>query len=382
MKSKLLRQLGDKSGATSLLLVVGISLVFVTIITGLTTLSIRESQQAVSNDLSNRALVAAESAVKKTVQELEKNPLASLPTNCGNTIAPEYPVSYSVDESSENQTQIVCRTVQTGGTSQLQHIDKDKSALIYPKGDNNANLLTIKWGLKDDLAIPAVPESCQTIDLGGRKIPVPGRCQEAQAPVNAEPLPNDYIPYAEPSTNNPALVEVTAFSYPNGGSSGADNKLDVKTILITPLGTPRDMTGNLAAAVNDSSKCNDSVDSEYLCIANINLNVLVPSSNKLLAIQFKPRFKETGIQTQLFNSTDLNTPLQAGQSVATIDVTAKVGDYYRRVQVDKPLSVNQLSNSYFTDVLYSNKTICKSLTIAENGDLAGSNFCTFTIGGN
>lgn len=364
----------NTSGATSLLLVVGMALVFITLVAGLTTLSIRESQQATGNDLSNRALVAAQAAARDAALIIDKNPNATLPSDCTDTSNPVLPVSYELDGNDNNKTTIVCRTVQSGGEVQDQIATQDSLVSIYPS-TSTANLLTLRWGLRNDLSIPAVPASCPTIEIGGRTIPT-RPCTAAQDPVAPQPLPDTYQPYSPIQVNNAAIMEVNVLSYPSSGGSGDANSLATSTLLITPLATPKNYSpvGLPGTIIQASSKCGDN-NTDYLCIANIDLSKVVPAGNNLVAVQFKPRYKDTALQTQLYNSSNPSTPLQAGQSSAIIDVTAKVGDYYRRIQLQKPLNVSGISNSYFSDVLYSNETICKRMDVLVDGTLNRDNFC-------
>lgn len=70
-----------RSGATSLLIVVGLALLFVGIITGLTSLTVREQQQAGDTDQSNRAVQAAEASAREAAEKLVSFPDTQL-TDC------------------------------------------------------------------------------------------------------------------------------------------------------------------------------------------------------------------------------------------------------------------------------------------------------------
>lgn len=317
------------AGATSLLVVTAISLVFIAIITGLTALSVREARQALDTDLSNRALAAAESSARDAAVWISQNPGAEY-TDCNNTSP--YPAElgkYTIDNSADNQTSIVCRTVTINTTQVNQLIKKDDASQIYTYLPSvpgpGVNTMKLEWGTLNQVA-----------------------------------LPSSYEDYTNLPTGSPAAIEVTVVHWPQTGTTpiadGEDpsNAVSINTTLLMPT----------------NSNC--SAGGDYLCSVNFNLDTLVPGAvNKNIIVQLKARYNDAKVNAQFYRGSVNTTPVTVQQSRAIIDVTAKVGNLYRRIQAEKPLG----NNSFITDVLNSNASICKNLTVNADFSLNQDNDC-------
>lgn len=325
------------AGVTSLLVVVGISMVFVVIITGLTSLSIREAQQALSNDLSNRALAAAESSARDAAQWVEKNPGAQYP-NCDqdNELS-----RYNIPSTPDNETEIVCRTVSLDTKEVVREVKQDQSTLIFVNRPDNsssrANKMSFSWGKSSS--------NNSTLDVN-----------------NLYPL--------NLGDTTPAIVELTFFSWPDTGikPDTSPESIQISTILISPTSEPKDsLPGDFKS--NTSGKCEAIVDSDYLC----NIGIILPAllKDKNLTVQIKPRYKNVDFKAQFYTGNPDTNPITVRPSTALIDVTARVGSYYRRIQAEKPLE----NSAFITDVLYSNKSVCKNLIVDSSHRLISGNTC-------
>ncbi len=333
-------------GATSLLIVVGISLVFIVIISGLTALSIRESRQALSTDLSNRALAAAESYVKQTAQNISDNPSLAADNSCD-----DEPTDISTDP--ENITQITCKTVTAEGTAIEREVEKDKSSILYGiKGDYT---MKFSWGKK-------------TCDNGGiRTSPVLSEYQDFD---DLEPKYRACF-----SEYLPAVLELMFFSW-DDGSLNAINGIQAKTVLIMPKQNIADV--NQASNFDESltgteNKCKDQDQTTgYQCSFELNLAPYlgtVGSDN--VAVLVRPRYARTNYLAEF---TLGNTPQPVQSNTALIDVTARVGDYYRRVTGQVKLDSIQNTNA-ISDAVYSKESICKRMTVGETFNQIRSNIC-------
>jgi len=337
------------TGATSLLVVTAIALVFIAITIGLTALSVREARQALDTDLSNRALAAAESSARDAAQWIADNPTAQYPNCDSNNLSGVQNVppgelsgliKPAISSTSDNATEIVCRTVTVNTTQVTQQIKKDDSSQIYTfqPTNNGVNLFRLQWGK-----------------------------------TGQNPLPASYQPYALPDASSVGAVEVTAVYWPKTGTNtyttDPSTALGSKTVLIMPTDPPKDFA---PTPISISSTCNNP-GSVYVCRADIDLTQLVPDPlNSNIVIQLKSRYKDADIRAEFFNGLFSNSPIEVQQSRAVIDVTAKVGNLYRRIQAEKPIG----NNSFIVDVINSNASICKNMTVEANFALKTLNSCS------
>lgn len=339
-------------GATSLLVVVGISLVFIVIISGLTALSIRESRQALSTDLSNRALAAAESYVKETAQNISDSPQSVADDNCDD----EKSTPIIISSEADNLTEVTCKTVSSSGTSIEREVEKDKTSVLYGiKGDYT---MKFSWGKK----------ACDG--------------EERLAPILGDYLDLDQIePIFRVNESGclrpylPSGMELMFFSW-RDATLNAIGGIQAKTVLIMPkqaikdVNTSSNFDGSLIGSDNSCKTQNQTEG--YQCNFELNLAPYlgtVGADN--VAVLVRPRYSRTNYLAEFKQG---NTPQPVQSNTALIDVTARVGDYYRRVTGQLKLDSIQNTNA-ISDVVYSKDSICKRMTVGENFNQIRSNFC-------
>ena len=330
-------------GATSLLIVVAMSLVFIVIISGLTALSIRESRQALSTDLSNRALAAAESYVKETAQEIIENPTLT------DDICNERDNTIKLSEDAENYTEITCKTVSAGGTVIEREVDQDRTSIVYGvKGDYN---MTFKWGKL---------ETCEK-----------GTSGPLSDYIDLDLAYGTYRTQCSP----PAILELMFFSWQDS-SLNAINGITPKTVLIMPKATVQEVNTGKPSEFNNAvtdNTCTSAVGVDgYQCSFKLDLSAyLGTNANSNVAILVRPRYKYTSYQAE-FNKNGVPQSVQS--NTALIDVTARVGDYYRRARGQVQLGSIQNTNA-ISDVLYSYEKICKRMTVGQDFAQLSNNEC-------
>ena len=333
-------------GATSLLIVVGISLVFIVIISGLTALSIRESRQALSTDLSNRALAAAESYVKETAQNIVEDSQIVADPNCDD----EKSSQIFLSQESENITQITCKTVSAEGTAIEREVEKDKTSVLYGiKGD-----YTMKFSWAKGSA--CAPRGSQAIE-------------------DYEDLDQIASGYYRVCSDFPAVLELMFFSW-DDASLNAINGIDTKTVLILPKQAIKDVNpssgfdGNL---IGGDNRCQTQIQADgYQCSFELNLApYLGTNANDNVAMLVRPRYADTNYLSEFKQG---NTPMPVQSNTALIDVTARVGDYYRRVTGQVKIDSIQNTNA-ISDTVYSLESICKRMTVGGGFNQIRSNVC-------
>lgn len=327
------------AGVTSLLVVVGISLVFVVMVTGLTALSIRESRQAANTDLSNRALATAIAANNVGSEILNTYPTIQVPSCTDPSTVLNGPASLDFNtlvkpvetSSADNKVEVVCRTITSQGDAIEESLRQNELSQIYTyvPNINMPATVDLKWGS-----------------------------------LSSNPLPAGYQPYAEYGDSTPSVLEVTVLSWtstnltiPKSPTDVANGGLTSKTKLLVP----------------DSTLCNGTSADGYKCKVSLALTSptepLIGAGTNRVVVQLKPRYNNTGFKISFRNGAGGTFKVQSSR--ATIDTTAKVGSQYRRVKAYK----NLFGESFVGDVVYSNESICKNLKVSPNLSLISENTC-------
>lgn len=352
--NRIMTKIYQPQGVTSLLVVIALSLVFIVMITGVTILSINEQRQASNTDLSNRALQAAQAAVRDAAQRLVANPLEEYP-KCDGSGAVNYPsgtnvmkdlIQPTLDISTDNQVSIVCRTVTRTADALEAPINQDNNFQVEAFRPSGAapTQLAVLW------------------DEGTSGI--------------AKYQPSTYY-VASAGYKNAAALELSIIYWKrtdNAGTISSGNPAQIFSALILP--GLKDKSFQQPRPLIDSS-CNSTVvigTGKYNCqltgasvnvggrsIGAVDLNSIVGGNADQynIVVKIEPRYKDTDVYVQLFAN---GSPVKVLSDEAVIDVTAKVGNIYRRVSATKPVG----SSSAVDSVLYTGGKICKTLQVDEN----------------
>ena len=334
-------------GATSLLLVIGMALVFIVMITGLTSLSIRQSRQASNTDLSNRALATAEASARDAALWIQANPGKQYP-ECSSGIADpaiQSLIAYTPTDSTNNTTEIVCRTVTVSSTKPSGQIKKDESVQLFtyePTPATPIDTMSFQWG-KNSAGLDSSFQAWPTLTDYNRLYP-----------------------------NAPAVVELSLYYWPKVGNINPIDGIKVKTVLLYAF--PETGEGVTIALGNTGrlggSTCLAKLNAAgYNCKVGINLSLVtgVTATDYNIVAKIKPRYKDTDYQASFCakgntlptSANACSTGVEVRSSRALIDVTAKVGSLYRRITAETEID----GSSFFDDVLYSNYPIEKNLTV-------------------
>ncbi|MFO0862925.1 MAG: hypothetical protein U0516_04380 [Candidatus Saccharibacteria bacterium] len=336
-------------GATSLLIVVAVSLILITIVVGITTLSIRQSRQALNTDLSNRALAAAKSATQDAALAALNDPQINYP-NCNGsgarnsvgTVSSAEAVKFTrpvVSADTGNQTEIVCRTLVSTAPSISGQLKKDEDTQI---------LLTL-----DSVARIGIVWNKEGVD-------------------SVNPGYSGTIYPASSGYSNAAGLELSFVYWPK---SGVNAPPGIKTFYVMPGNSDQSDLSSHRINGNSivTSNCSSSLVDEYNCylildtnnpntINNLGINPSVFN----IAMRITARYAQATYQALFYKTTSEyvgNPPTANVQNTkAVIDVTAKVGNLYRRVQAEQPIG----NLSFLDSVLYSGGSICKNLVVYDD----------------
>lgn len=329
-------------GVTSLLLVIAISIALATMVAGITALSIREIRQASNTDLSNRAFQTAESAVRVVENQLQQNP------------------DFKVTDCNDPRRQSLFGTVFTEG-EQVTCLKVENQFANY------------EASLKKDDAVQVTIDdptsSLANLELSWAK---GGTLTQYGYTGPFYPPQDGYA--------NAAGVELTLAYWPKTATNGYNSSsIQSRTVFVMPGAaggtTNTGPPGFPPNATSYSSSCNSSVSaSDYAC--KVNLTALLPASptTYYYAIRIKPRYADTSFKLVARDGSSPAKDILVKSNKAQIDVTAKVGDLYRRVKANVVIRPSVVPNM-FDSVLYSSvdtsednvvKDICKDIKVKRS----------------
>lgn len=351
-------------GVTSILVVIAVTVVLTIIISGIAALTVREIRQASNTELSSRALQTAESGVKAAVQKLNSDPTyqtpgsSSEPAECG----PDGAVFNNV--VGDNQT-ITCAVVKSNFSGVYEsYLDKDKATQLFLGNaynassatvDNTPRYLKISW---DDSNFDKNNNPGATLNYTG----------------SLYPLVEGYV--------YPASMEIGVVYWPASGlgtlASGESNA-KVATIFLVPgkadegYSKSRSQVKNVCSEVSGyrCSTENQANQKGFNLAGALGINEN-DMANYKFSVRVKPRYANTHFKIESYNASGNNTNIFSSKS--QIDVTAKVGNLYRRVKAEKVTFPVALEN-VFDSVIFSgnnvigdttNSSICKNIVTKKD----------------
>jgi hypothetical protein len=421
-----------QQGSAALITTIAVSAILVVLFVGITTIATREIKQSINADNSNRALYAAEAGVEDAVRLLADDPsVREEECNELNTGA-----EVKVGEGSGADSAWTCRTITTVAADLTGRLEADESLnLNLARGRSGpeesagylqARYMRIEWNNPRDPAESASP----IINRVSSWLPIydPNDATNGLSWTGAAALE---ITSAWFGTDGGATATIANASINKGGLTGV---VPVRTVIASPACTPNNCTyadfspwnntnypsstyinqagvaqGTLVS--NIVSKCDDNA-AEYSCAipntTNVyNLEDLVKTeindgvvnqyydgsttfANTTMLLRVRPRYKAASYRIRFYADSAGTVPVYMPDGYATIDVTARSSNYFRRVQAKKQL-VPSVYDGVFDNALFSGGDICKNMKIyrdyrgapdytwngsaKEQNDDAGKNDC-------
>ncbi len=335
----------NRQGVTSLLFVLAISLVLIVMVGGIAALTVREQQQASNTELSNRALQTAEAGVKAVVAKLSANPTYSK-AGCGSADGNALDLGLSISDQT-----ITCATVTSlfiAAYDGFLETDRTTQFIYDPTnsiGTDTPYYLKLSWNDPN----------------------LDGVNQAAAAWTNSlYPAVSDYTAAA--------MVEMNIVYWPKDGATA--NNFKNATLLFAP-GKAASANNPIANTCgNGTYSCTTTNDgnNDGFSIATATGIPAANVGNYNYAIRITPRYRGTHFAFTAYKS-DGKTVTPAQSNKAQIDITAKVGNLYRRVKAEKiilPSSIETIG----TSVLYAGRGpndsasygICKTAVVNTTGN--------------
>jgi Tfp pilus assembly protein PilX len=388
--------LAKKPGVTSLLVVLVLGLILTVMVAGISTLALREQQQATNTDFSNRALQVAESAVKLTSDYLATNPTYN---KAGCTFTDNSTLKDQINSLTQGTQGISCIEISNeydGNVTGYLENDKTVELVMGPDADfgsgKTPRYISLDWHNDKD---PKVAENFYPSDNS-----LYPSVNEYKYPASIE-MTILWWPKSSKintTTYKMAVNSKTIFVMPGRDDTGASNlqtrckgqAKDASSIFTSPTDTQLgDYTcGTAYSVVNTVTKKGFDLQAiTGIPVADLAVSGTV-QGNYNFAFRIKPRYIGTHFSFDAFDE-DGQSVQNIKSSKAKIDVTAKYNDVYRRIIAEKSIGFSALEN-VFDAVLYAGKgesgnqnaNICKRLVIIKDSNLepdSQKNLCsTFT----
>ncbi len=352
-----------KRGVAAIIVTIAFSLLFVSIVVGLTALSIREQRQAGDIDQSNRALASAEAGIKDALSRLATN----------NGYRENICTSHNIGGAD-----IVCRTVtvSNGPVITTQNKDEGRMAWIHTGTDSSGSpsgvsKVNINWAKSDE-----ADDVASGYDWSGLGV-------------------TTLYPTFPPTWGGPAALEVTVVYWLRRGVgspptspntlmsvdstwlNSVGNVLPSKTFLLWPSGgdhSPVRGHGELTATCSATPTFSAG---KYHCgTGEVDLGAALEIPNPMdygMVFKFRPRYRGTHVRADFSNGT---STVNIQDTAIRIDVTAKSGNIYKRLVAEKALESSARDN-IFDSAVYSGSTdgICKNMKIRNDYSVVDANNC-------
>jgi hypothetical protein len=349
-------------GFVSLFTAIMISMLLLVITLSLVTLETLQLRKAEDSEQSLRAYYAAEAGVEDAVAKIRSGAITTgTPTSCATaTIGPV-----------SGGAMWTCQQVSfTGSPSgNLSGPPEEAAVTIVPGGSVSYNSVEIEWNEQ------AGPEPASYYNAWGAFCGGGGNCNFPSASGYVSGPPG---PFAPP-------LELQIVKYPDGGFKASDvctggatgcpvtiqNGLFVPGARaggsgVAPFGAfvgHGPWRANCAAAPRNNGY---QASSAYNCVMVV--QGLVSGNDYLFRL--RSRYLATQYRMTFWTSANGGgTPVNVPSGMATIDVTARAGDAYRRVISQLPLG-NSAANS-LNYVIYSDGDVCKNFDVINNAAQPG-----------
>lgn len=386
-----------REGSAALITTIAISSILVVLFVGITTIATREIRQSISADQSSRALYAAEAGVEDAARQLSQNQSFSEPSCNSSTSGNEVAVG------NNSNAAWTCRTVTTKNTVIEGRLNKDDA-------------IQLNLGKATDVNNNPVQPAYAVVQWNKTGF-------DAADPVGAL-VNSSYLPaYSTASDwSRAAVMEMTLAWYPRSGQPLAGKTLNgafpVRTVLASPVGSDTQAndistwskpnypdatynttglgTTNLASGVStrcvttstyncsspynanpDAATVNNTINLNTLAAAEIedpsNYGQILSTSCNLESatgcsgvLRIRPRYASANFVVHIYyNDGGTLKPATMSDGYATIDVTARSSNNYRRVVAKKQLAAS-VYDGIFDNALFSGKDICKTMQIYKD----------------
>jgi len=311
----------------SMLTVIFLALILTIITTSFVRLSVTEQRQAIDDDLTTRAFYAAESGVEDAKRAIARFQ-ASQPVNLNADECQPADVVPDGVLSADLDTEYTCQLIDMSPANFQAELSIWEAVTIPLRASGPFNAVRIDWHIYN---------AGDSYNRRGN---------------SAQDLPT--MP-SWTGSNYPAMLRSGIFSHPNSANFASDQVAQSVMFL------------NPAVSVQSSNLSNDGQIRNGGCAASPNsgqyactTTISGVNSARTFYLRLQSLYRGTNVQVTLL---DNGTPVPLDDVQAIVDVTARAGDVFRRVEA----RVSLITDGFpFPDIaLWSNTDICKDFTVTD-----------------
>lgn len=325
-------------GAVALITAMIVSILLMITTAGMVSLTVKSLRQSTDGAQSTKAYYAAEGGLEEALLKIRKGDDANSCTGAAD------PANTNVDGA------ITCTTVTPNANQLTGPIGANQTVQLDFSAVENLDRIKVEWSQGGNLA--AVPNYVSQGFRGQFGTLGSGLKWSSQAP---------------------AVIELGFVEYPDASSFMVKEVGFYESILAPKSSNNYGMQSqpfinySFSDAANSRSS-NKAYISECVTANNYQCSMLVGGlkANKKYVLRLKTRYNATNYRITALRSDD--TVINIPGAMYTIDVTARAGDVFRRVQTSFPIgSTPPAAKNGLDYVLYSDTDICKSFQVKDAG---------------
>lgn len=327
----------SERGAVALITAMIVSVLLMITTAGMVAVTVKSLRQSTDGAQSTKAYYAAEGGLEKALLDIRNN---NNPNSC---------TTVQTSGASAKDGAVTCIKADTKTNVLVGDLDVDQTVQLDISGVIGLQSIKVEWGLPsgefDANSVPQYATSARGSNFPSRSV-WPG-----SAPAIVEAGVVEY-----PASSTFKIGEVK-FYQPNfmplslkPGSAGRTNGFDLYSY--------QDMTASDKSQKPFVVPCTHAAP--YQCSGGIEID---PAKKYVLRLKTRYNKASYRITAQGAGNVALSIP----GAVWTIDVTARAGDTFRRIQTSFPIDQNPSGLPGLDYVLYSDTDICKSFQVKGGG---------------
>lgn len=329
----------DQRGAVALITVIFVAILLTIVTTSFIRITVNEQRQATDDDLTKRAFFAAESGIEDGKIALDRylNGEINIAELNGDTCDAPRDIDPEIEDLDGIEASYTCHLISLSSEVYESSISPwasraiDLNAIDPAGAPANFSTMTLRW-----------------------HDPVENGAYATRGDAQTELLPR--TGWNSGGVAYPAMMRVQISSYPESGTFAASDA-QTHVVFINPSTGGANPTANFIAndgSIISNGSCTPSLTSGYACEVTLDgFN----DANRNYSVRV----------TSLYTATNMQLVLDGGSAefdgaLATIDVTGRAGDVYRRVQT----RVSLASEDLLPDAaITSGQDVCKNFNITD-----------------
>lgn len=329
-------------GAVALITAMIVSILLMITTAGMVSLTVKSLRQSTDGAQSTKAYYAAEGGLEEALLKLQTDP--NYQGNCQNGAAAG---------ASAQDGAVTCVTVKTNANELVDYLPANSTVQLDISAVAGLQSLKVEWGLPGSQQYVASTVPVYLNNNGGSNFPAGA---------------------AWPIQTAPAILELGVVQYPSNSAAFSIDQVKYFQGTLGPQSSKVGAAGPSNAAFGNAYTYNEptalnkpfvaacsTANAPYVCSAGVGG---LGDGNRFV-LRLKSRYNDAQYRITAQGAGNVALPIPG--AVYTIDVTARAGDVFRRIQTSFPIGDNPTGLPGLDYVLYSDTDICKSFQVKGGG---------------